>query len=75
MSNDPNTIIEFIKGFNIQNIISLGTMMWLFAKYIRYQIKSFEKRIDFQDERIFQLATGKTLKEAMLEAKKKSEVQ
>lgn len=30
----------------------------------------FEDRIDLQEERIFQLATGKTLKEAMLEAKK-----
>ena len=45
-----------------------------------YQImKSFKddihKRMDAQDERIFQLATGKTLKEAMMEAKRKSDSQ
>jgi hypothetical protein len=45
-----------------------------------YQImKSFKddlhKRMDAQDEKIFQLATGKTLKEAMLEAKRKSDAQ
>jgi hypothetical protein len=37
--------------------------------YYHYE-KKMEKILDLQDERIFLLATGKTLKEAMLEANK-----
>jgi hypothetical protein len=37
------------------------------------QDEKFLKSLNMQDERIFLLATGKTLKEAMIEAKKKME--
>lgn len=40
---------------------------------VSYKTSELEKRMDMMDERIFLLATGKTLKEAMLEAKKKQE--
>jgi hypothetical protein len=40
---------------------------------VSYKTSELEKRIDTMDERIFYLATGKTLKEAMMEAKKSKE--
>lgn len=45
----------------------------LIYNYLRNFRADLEKRIDAQDERIFLLATGKTLREAMIETKKKSE--
>lgn len=47
----------------------LGGVWWI----VTYKTNSLEKRMDAQDERIFQLATGKTLREAMLEAKQKGQ--
>lgn len=52
-------VIGFVYGF-LRN----------FKNDINKSIHDMEKRLDLQDERIFLLATGKTLKEAMLEAKK-----
>ena len=37
---------------------------------VSYKTTELEKRMEMMDERIFLLATGKTLREAMLEAKK-----
>ncbi len=44
-----------------------------FRTDIEKKINDMEKRLDLQDERIFLLATGKTLKEAMIEAKRNEE--
>jgi hypothetical protein len=56
------TVIGFVYGF-LRN----------FKSDINKKIDGMEKRLDLQDERIFLLATGKTLREAMIEAKKNEE--
>ena len=72
-----DTAIDFMKGFNLQTILSLIAIVWYFTSQLKSEIKSdiksLEKRIDTQDERIFLMSTGKTLREAIIEAKKKSE--
>lgn len=44
-----------------------------FKTDIKADIVAMEKRLDLQDERIFLLATGKTLQQAMIEAKMASD--
>lgn len=56
-------VIGFVYGF-LRN----------FKTDINKKIDHMEHRLDLQDERIFLLATGKTLKEAMLESKKNSKL-
>lgn len=50
--------------------IATVTLVYAFLRDFKADI---EKRIDIQDERIFLLATGKSLREAMIEAKKNEE--
>ena len=52
------TVIGFVYGF-LRN----------FKTDINHRLESMEKRMDNMDERIFQLATGKSLKDAILEEK------
>jgi hypothetical protein len=40
---------------------------------VSYKTTELEKRMEMMDERIFLLATGKTLREAMLEVQKTKE--
>jgi len=56
------TVIGFVYGF-LRN----------FKNDINKKIDSMEKRLDIQDERIFLLATGKTLRDAMIDAKRSEE--
>ncbi len=56
------TVIGFVYGF-LRN----------FKSDINARMDKSDERLDAQDERIFLLATGKTLREAMLEAKKNIE--
>lgn len=47
----------------------LGGVWWI----VTHKTDALEKRLDILDERIFLLATGKTLREAMMESKQKKE--
>lgn len=57
------TVIGFVYGF-LRN----------FKSDINDRIQKMENRMDNLDERMFQLATGKSLKDAILEEKMKKEV-
>ena len=57
-------------------LTALGTVISVIAgvwAIITHKTHRLEKRLDLNDERIFLLATGKTLREAMLEEKKAKE--
>jgi len=52
---------------------SLGTVLTILGgvwAIVSYKTHDIEKRMESQDEKIFFLATGKTLREAILESKK-----
>ena len=40
--------IDFLKGFNIQTILSLGTIVWFFSANIKAEMKLLEAKIDQQ---------------------------
>jgi hypothetical protein len=40
--------LEFLKGFNIQTILSLGVVVWWFTKDIKTEMKLLEAKIDTQ---------------------------
>ena len=44
-------IIDFVKGFNIQTILSLGIIVWAFSANIKSEMKLLEAKIDKQSER------------------------
>ena len=55
--------------------IAIITFTYTYLRNIRIDLKSdirkMEQRLNQQDERIFLLATGKTIQEALLEEKRK----
>lgn len=56
--------------------IAIGTVLTVLGGVwgiVSYKTNELEKRMDTMDERIFLLATGKTLREAMMEDKKAKE--
>lgn len=56
-------------------ITALGTVLSVLGgvwAIVAHKTKHLEDRIDSQDEKIFLLATGKTLREAMLEIKQRA---
>ena len=44
-------VIEFLTGFNIQTILSLGAMTWYFTHNMKNEMKVLEAKIDRQSER------------------------
>ena len=44
-------VIEFLTGFNIQTILSLGAMTWYFTHNMKIEMKVLEAKIDRQSER------------------------
>mgnify|MGYP001616742566 CR=1 FL=1 len=63
-------IIGVVLGFFISVLTIIGfvyTFLRNFKIDINLHIDKLEKRMDILDERMFLLATGKTLREAMIE--------
>jgi hypothetical protein len=57
-------------------LTALGTVLAVLGgvwAIVTHKTRELEKRMDLQDDRIFFLATGKTLKEAMLKTKQKNQ--
>ena len=57
----------------LTSLVLFYTFLLNFKNDINKKIDSFLKNRDLKDERIFLLATGKTLREAMIEVKKNEE--
>ena len=68
-------LVFIVIGTGLTTVGLIYTVIRNFRKDLKADREKFEAAVQAQDERIFQLATGKTLKEAMLEAKKKAEGQ
>ena len=43
--------LEFMKGFNVQTIVSLLAIVWMFSSSIKSEMKLLEAKIDRQSER------------------------
>lgn len=41
-------ILEFMKGFNVQTIVSLGIIVWAFTSNLKSEMKLLEAKIDQQ---------------------------
>lgn len=57
-------------------ITAFGTVIAMLGgvwAIVTLKTSALEKRMDAQDEKIFLLATGKTLREAMIESKQKNQ--
>lgn len=70
---DVNSIIETVLKLNWQTILAMFTITWYFTHGLKNSLILIEKRIDTLEERMFQLATGKSLQQAILEEKMKKE--
>lgn len=46
-----NEFLEFCQGFNIQNLIGTGVMIWLFMRHIESKMDKLEAKIDVQSQR------------------------
>lgn len=44
-------LLEFLKAFNIQTIISTGIIFWYFARDVKSEMKLLEAKIDCQAAR------------------------
>lgn len=44
-------VIEFLKGFNLQTIISLVLIVWYFSRHIESKIQMLDSKIDQQSAR------------------------
>lgn len=44
-------VLEFMKGFNIQTIMSLLAIVWVFSANIKSEMKLLEAKIDQQSAR------------------------
>lgn len=44
-------ILEFLKGFNVQTILSLLGIVWFFSAGLKTEMKLLEAKIDRQGER------------------------
>ena len=44
-------ILEFVKGFNLQTIISLAVIVYFFFNNLKSEIKLLEAKIDSQTQR------------------------
>lgn len=66
-------VVFSVLGIALASLGLVYTFLRNFKTDINQKIDAMEKRLDLQDERIFLLATGKTLREAMVEAKKHEE--
>lgn len=69
-------VIGVILGFVVSVLTILGFVYGFLRNFktdINSHIDRLEKRMDILDERMFWLATGKTLKDAILEEKIKKE--
>lgn len=62
-----NDIMAFMNSLNWQGIVAIFGCSWYFTRGIKSSLQLMEKRIDILEERMFQLATGKTLQQAILE--------
>lgn len=40
--------IEFLKGFNIQTIISIAAIMWYFLRDVKQEVKILEAKVEAQ---------------------------
>lgn len=58
--------VEFLKGFDLQNLLTVIGVVWFFTN-------SLKKKIEVLDNRIFQVAMGKSLKQALTEEIKQEE--
>lgn len=43
--------MDFLRGFNIQTILSLAGIVWIFSSSIKSEMKLLEAKIDKQSER------------------------
>ena len=43
--------LEFLQGFNVQTIISMAIVFWLFSRDLKSEMKVLEAKIDKQSER------------------------
>jgi hypothetical protein len=41
-------VLEFLKGFNLQTIISMAVIFWYFTRDIKAEMKLLEAKIDTQ---------------------------
>jgi hypothetical protein len=48
-------LIDFLKGFDIQTILSLVGIVWFFTARIKNEMKLMETKMDKQSERIDRL--------------------
>lgn len=45
-------IIEFLKEFNLQNILSMGIIMWYFTREIKKSIENLDKDLRCMNTRV-----------------------
>lgn len=44
-------VMEFVRGFNLQTILSLAAIVWYFSSSLKSEMKMLEAKIDRQSER------------------------
>lgn len=62
---------NFISHLNWQGISAIFIATWFFNRSTRQTLESIEDRLDKLEARMFLLATGKSLEQAILEEKMK----
>lgn len=68
-----NSLFWIIIGAVITMVSLLYLIIRNFKEDLRKRFENMENRLDIQSEIVFELGTGKTLKEAMIEAKNKTQ--
>lgn len=63
-------IFNYLASFNWQTVIGIFAVNWFFYKQLDKKFDVINKRMDLLEERIFYLATGKTLAQAIIDEKK-----
>ena len=51
MRINMDQVLEFMKGFNVQTIMSLAGIVWLFSSNLKSEMKLLEAKIDQQSAR------------------------
>lgn len=63
-------IFTYLASFNWQTVIGIFAVNWYFYKQLDTKFEKLDKRMDTLEERMFYLATGKTLAQAIIDEKK-----
>lgn len=63
-------IFTYLASLNWQTVIGIFAVNWYFYKQLDTKFEKLDKRMDTLEERMFYLATGKTLAQAIIDEKK-----